>query len=270
MSLGFSIAIAAFPFFDMLDKEVEQLVQKAVESGSAESIALFNDMDAARRRLAQGVDVFARSLSSQARNDATISRSASYALVALADERMLHYSSGALHRWRERLLEYELYGSALAGQEIVSRAQTAAQGSFQDSNSAAILTPLYLAIFRSGFEGSLRGDVTGLAILINSLEQSIGTNRDRRLNMSSEIGPRRSGFSPFSMATFGILFWLLSGIGVWLALPFNSLQQAEHLTDRISSGLPVLDERLDPLTKTIGPSRLPPLQQGQSQDEPGK
>lgn len=268
MSLGFSIAIAAFPFFDLLDTEVEQLVQKAVESGSAESIALQNDMDASRRRLAQGVDVFSRSLSSQARNDATISRSAAYAMVGLADERMLHYSSGALQRWRERLLEYELYGSALAGQEIVSRAQTAAQGSYQDNNSAAVLTPLYLAIFRSGFEGSLRGDVTGLALLINSLEQSIGTHRDRRLSMASEIGPKRSGFSPFSMAAFGMLLWLLSGLGVWFALPFNSLQHADQLTDRISSGLPALDGRLKPLTKTTGPSRLPPARRDKSQNDP--
>ena len=266
MSLGFSIAIAAFPFFDLLDKEVEQLVQKAMESGSAESVALYNDMDASRRRLAQSVDVFARSLPSQARHDATISRSASYALVALADERMLHYSSGALQRWRERLLEHELYGSALAGQEIVSRAQAAAQGSYQDSNTAAVLTPLYLAILRSGFEGSLRGDVTGLSLLINSLEQSIGTHRDRRRGMATDSGPRRSGFSPFSMAAFGLLLWLLSGLGVWFALPFNSLQQADHLTDRISSGLPVLDDRLAPLTRSTGPSRLP-AQQEPNQDE---
>lgn len=264
MSVGFSIAISAFPFFDLLDQEVDQLMQKAVEAGSSESIALYADMDAARRRLAQGVEAFVRSLPSQARNDANVSRTAAYTLVGLADERMLHYSSGGLERWREKLLEHELYGSALAGQEIVSRAQTASQGSLQnDTSGNTLLAPLYLAIFRSGFEGSLRGDVTGLALLTNSLEQIIGTDRDRRVGMTAELGPTRSGFSPLSMAVFGLLLWLLSGLGVWFALPFNSLQEADRLTDRISQGLPVLDDSLGPLTDTIGPSGLPPIQDEQ-------
>lgn len=264
MSIGFSIAISAFPFFDLLDQEVDQLMQKVMEAGSSESIALHADMDATRRRLSQGVDAFVRSLPSQARNDANVSRMAAYALVGLADERILHYPAGGLERWRERLLEHELYGSALAGQEIVSRAQAAAQGSLEnDSTGITLLAPLYLAIFRSGFEGSLRGDVTGLALLINSLEQSIGTDRNRRISMASEAGPTRSGLSPLSMGVFGLLLWLLSGLGVWFALPFNSLQEAGYLTERISQGLPVLDDRLAPLTDTIGPSGLPPIQDDQ-------
>lgn len=250
MSTAFAVAINAFPFLDLLDREVETLTQKALEAG-VDNPTLYKEMDECRRRLAQGVDTFVRSLPTLVRNDANTSRAAAYALVGLVDERMLHHSIGGLERWRERLLEYELYGSALAGQEIVARAQAAAQGSsFQpDAGDVSLLAPLYLAIFRSGFEGSLRGDVTGLALLISSLEQTIGAGRDRQIEIASDAGPKRSGFSPLSMAAFGLVLWLLSGFVIWFALPFSDLQTADHLIERISRGLPALDSRFEPIVR---------------------
>ncbi len=260
MSVGFSVAIDAFPFLELLDQEVDGLVAKMLEVGSEDNTLLYTEMDASRRRLAQGIDAFIRSLPTLVRNDANTSRAAAYALVGLADERMLHYSAGGLERWRERLLEYELYGSALAGQEIVSRAQSAAQG-LHDSGKgdSSILAPLYLAIFRSGFEGSLRGDVTGLTLLINSLEQTVGANVDRRFELASDVGPRRSGFSPRFMSFFGIGLWLISGLAIWSVLSFDVLQKADYITERISRGLPVLNEDVENFLRTIGPSGLPPV-----------
>lgn len=262
MSVGFSVAIDAFPFLELLDQEVDSLVAKMLEVGSEDSTLLYTEMDASRRRLAQGIDAFIRSLPTLVRNDANTSRAAAYTLVGLADERMLHYSAGGLERWRERLLEYELYGSALAGQEIVSRAQSAAQG-FHDSNKgdSSILAPLYLAIFRSGFEGSLRGDVTGLTLLINSLEQTVGANLDRQFELATDVGPRRSGFSPRFISVFGIGLWLLSGLLIWSALSFETLERADTITDRISRGLPALDGEAEAIMRSIGPSGLPPIDQ---------
>ena len=261
MSIGFSIAIDAFPFLELLDKETEGLVEKVLEAGTDSDTVIYTEMDACRRRLAQGVDAFVRSLPTLVRNDANTSRAAAYTLVGLVDERMLHHSAGGLERWRERLLEYELYGSALAGQEVVSRAQAAAQGSYDAQQDSAVLAPLYLAIFRSGFEGSLRGDVTGLALLINSLEQTVGANHDRQAALASDVGLKRVGFSPNSMAIFGILLWLVSGFFIWFSLSFDTLQKSDQLTDRISRGLPSLDDNMGSIVRSIGPSSLPPVYQ---------
>lgn len=268
MSTGFSIAMSAFPFLDLLDKEVEALIQQAMggEAGgaigaaAADNATLYGEMNACRRRLSQGVDAFIRSLPTLVRNNANTSQAAAYALVGLADERMLHHSSGGLEGWRERLLEYELYGSALAGQEIVSRARSSAQGFDSGSGDSAMLAPLYLAVFRSGFEGSLRGDVTGLALLINTLEQAVGAGYEKQSAIASDLGPKRSGLSPTSLAIFGFVVWLFSGLLIWSALPFDTLQRADLLTARISEGLPALDEKIGSILRRAGPSGLPPIE----------
>ena len=126
MSVGFQVAVCAVPFFDLLDGEEESLAVEVAEApDAATAIAA---MDASRQRLAQAVDSVVRSLPAAVRSDLTASRAVAYALVGLVDGRMLHRPAGGLERWRERLLEFELYGSALAGQEVVAQAQTAARG----------------------------------------------------------------------------------------------------------------------------------------------
>ena len=248
MSLGFTIAINAFPFLDLLETEVESLVQKVINAGPGDTATVKNAMDATRRRLAQGIEVFVRSLPTTIRNDASLSRAAAYALVGLADERMLHYSSGGLEAWRERLLEYDLYGSALAGQEIVARAEATTQGSHLEESTdtgGQLLAPLYLAVFRSGFEGSLRGDATRLAVLTSSLEQAVGAGRDRHIQIATEAGPGRIGLAPLPTAVTGISLWLVTGFMLWLALPADSLQSAENTARDIRELSQQADKRLN-------------------------
>ena len=169
MSIGYSIAIAAVPFFDLLDDEEASLAVRVLEANDERTVAAA--MESTRRRLAHSVDAVVRSLPSAVRSDLAGSRAVAYALIGLADERMLHHPAGGLHRWRERLLEFDLYGSALAGQEIVTQARNAAHGvsgssgSASDGNAPSLLAPLYLGVFRAGFEGSLRGDTVGLSSL---------------------------------------------------------------------------------------------------------
>ena len=260
MSTGFDITIRAVPFFDLVDKEEETLAEQLLEVGNESSVA--TAMDTCRRRLAQGVDTFIRSLPTAIRNDANTSRAAAYALVALADERMLHHPAGGLNQWRERLLEFELYGSALAGQEIVTRARASAYGTMGGDDSSqgglALLAPLYLGILRAGFEGSLRGDIQGLSSLTASLEETIGSERDQPTEFTRGVRPKRIGLAPLPLAIIGLVTWLISGFGLWLTLPQNVLQEAAHIAERISAGLPVTPGTLDPLERSVGPSDLPP------------
>jgi type VI protein secretion system component VasF len=264
-AVGFAIAIRAVPFFDLLDNEEKSLASKILDAGSDSSVTLV--MDTSRRRLAQGVDAFVRSLPTAIRNDVNTSRAAAYALVGLADERMLHYPAGGLDRWRERLLEFELYGSALAGQEIVTRARASAYGAAEASRSdgggIALLAPLYLGVFRSGFEGSLRGNTLELSSLVASLEETLGAVRDRSAEIvADDVRPTRVGLSPLPLALLGIGAWLASGVGMWMTLPQDSLQEAGRIAERISAGLPVEPGALEPMSRSIGPSGLPPLEPG--------
>ena len=261
MSIGFSIAIAAIPFLDLLDREEASLAAKVLEAGDDSAVALA--MEQSRRRLAQGVDAFVRSLPSLIRSDTNTARSASYALVGLVDERMLHHPSGGLDRWRDRLLEFELYDSGLAGQEIITRARAAAYssgaspGSDADITGEALLAPLYLGVLRAGFEGSLRGDTLGLISLICSLEESIGVDRRREVRIATDTRPERFGVSPAGMAALGLGAWLLSGLLVWATLPRQPLDLAARIAQRITADLPILQEPIEPLQRSFGPSNLP-------------
>ena len=267
MSIAFDIAIRAVPFLDLLDEEVENLAGQVLESGSGPSETAA--MDVSRRRLAQGVDSFVRSLPAVVRNDVNTSRVAAYTLVGLADERMLHYPAGGLERWRERLLEFELYGSALAGQEIVSRARASTYGTVSDvddnqSGGAALLAPLYLAVFRSGFEGSLRGDVSELNTLLASLEETVSSARPRSINVAAGERPPRVGLAAAPLAAIGFSIWLACSFTLWLALSSDTLKKADHIAQRIKAGLAVTPGAAPPLDRSIGPSGLPPLEEDQA------
>ena len=256
MSIGFAIAIAAVPYFDLLDEEEESLAAQLLEAG--DEPAARSAMDRSRRRLAQGVDAVVRSLPAAARGDTATSRAVAYALVGLADERMLHHPAGGMGRWQERLLEFELYASALAGQEIVSRAQSAAYGAAGsgDGGDASQLAPLYLGVFRAGFEGSLRGDTLGLNALIASLEEAVGATRDRPAPLAAHVRPSRIGLSPVPLVALGLLAWLAGGFGVWMALPANTLDEASRIAERVAAGLAAAPAG-DPLERSVGPSGLP-------------
>ena len=263
MSIGYSIALGAVPVFDLLDAEEESLATRVLEATDDRAVAAA--MESSRRRLAQGVDSVVRSLPTAIRSDLTASRAIAYALIGLADERMLHHPAGGLDRWRERLLEFELYGSALAGQEVVTQARAAAHGvselsgSYPSRGGPSLLAPLYLAVFRAGFEGSLRGDMVGLSALIASLEEAVGARHPGAMEIAPDVRPVRIGLSPLLLAVVGLLAWLVSGFGVWLVLSGDSLAESDRLAARISAGLPASSDLLDPLDNSIGPSGLPPL-----------
>lgn len=260
MSVGFQAAVCAVPFFDLLDEEEEALADQIAEAPDPATVA--NAMEASRRRLAQGVDGVVRSLPPVLRNDLSASRAVAYALVGLADGRMLHHPAGGLDRWRERLLEIDLYGSALAGQEVVARAEAAAQGVADSpggvAGDAGALAPFYLAVFRSGFEGSLRGDTAGTQSLIASLEEAVGARRERPLEVAPDVRPKRLGVAPLPLAALGLAAWLGAGLVVWLALSGQPLADSELMADRIASGLPATGVA-EPLEHSIGPSGLPPV-----------
>ena len=266
MRIGYSIAIAAVPFLDLLDKEEGSLAEQVREAGD-ERAALVA-IEASHRRLAQGVDSVVRSLPTVVRSDQNASRAVAYALIGLADERMLHHPAGGLDRWREHLLEYELYHSALAGQEVVARARSAAHGVSRDGGAesdVSLLAPLYLAVFRAGFEGSLRGDSSGLSSLVVSLEEAVGAQRSRPVDIATESRPVRVGFSPKLLVALGVLAWLVSGFGVWHVLSHESLAESDRLAQRIASGLPASGAH-DPLLRSVGPSSLPPATERGSDD----
>ena len=262
MSIGYSIAIGAVPFFDLLDQEEESLAAQVLEASDERTVTAA--MEATRRRLAQSVDAVVRSLPSAIRSDLTVSRAVAYALIGLADERMLHHPAGGLDRWRERLLEFDLYGSALAGQEIVTQARNAAHGVAGSSDSgpasgdASLLAPLYLSVFRAGFEGSLRGDPVWLSSLIASLEEAAGAQRERSIEIAADVRPTRIGLSPMTLAALGLTVWLISGLGIWFVLASQSLADSVRIAERVSAGLPATT-LLGPLERSVGPSGLPPL-----------
>ena len=279
MSAGFEVAIQAVPFFELLDREVKAVADAVFgEEGdgdaaagpgpgdatgaagalvpAAHSRALAGVAEASRLRLAQGVDSFVRGLPAVVRNDSGAARAAAYALVGLADEKMLHYPAGGLEIWRDRLLEVELYGSALAGQEIIRQAQESAQGvgAAGQAGSAGLLAPLYLALLREGFEGSLRRDTLGLSALTTVLEETVGAVRGPSKDVAADVGPARVGVPPAPLAVSGFALWLLGSLMLWLALAGDDLAEADHMADQIDSGLPAArQERL----RTLGPSRLP-------------
>ncbi len=270
MSVGYSIAIHAVPFFELLEREVETVARAVfgdeadrapgAEAGDeaprqADERSIATAMETSRRHLAQGIDGFVRRLPAAVRSDTAASRSAAYALVGLADERMLHYPSGELPGWRNRLLESELYGSALAGQEIIRQAKASTQ-----DGAAEMMAPLYLALLREGFEGSLRGDVVGHSALVSSLEDAVGTQRGVSYDMASDAGPRRVGVPAGSLAAAAAALWLGSGLGLWWALAGGDLGEAGRLAQRIEAGLAATFDPGD--APSISPTALPPAANG--------
>lgn len=262
MSIGFEVALRAVPFFELLDREEKALAARILEAGEGSPATAA--MEVSRRRLAQGVDAFVNALPSVIRNDANIAREAAYALVGLTDERMLHHPAGGLDRWRERLLEFELYGSALAGEEIVRRARSSSHvlgraHSSVEGKDSSLLAPLYLGVLRAGFEGALRGDTLGRSSLVAALEEAVGTDRGGPVEIVTDVRPTRVGLSPFPMALLGLALWLGSGLAVWTMLSRDSLSDAERIEERVRAGLPAEPGVWDPFERSVGPSGLPPL-----------
>ena len=256
MSMGFQVAVCAVPFFDLLDEEEQSLAAQVADAADDATAAVA--MQTSRQRLAQGVDRVVRSLPAAVRGDLTASRAVAYALVGLADGRMLHHPAGGLERWRERLLEFELYGSALAGQEVVAQARAAlanAQGTPAEPGHLSSLAPFYLGVFRAGFEGSLRGDAVGLSSLIAALEDVVGAHRPRALAVPRDVRPTRAGLTPLPLVALGLTAWLVAGFAVWLALGGQSLEESDRMAERLGDGLPAATV-VDPLDYTVGPSGL--------------
>ena len=260
MSTGYAIAVAATPFFDTLDAEEETLSRQVLEANSDDR-TVSSAMESTRRRLAQAVDSVVRRLPATVRSDLPVSRGVAYALIGLADERMLHHPAGGLSRWREKLLESELYGSALAGQEIVRQARaivqgtTGAPGTTAGTGDLAVLAPLYLGMFHSGFEGSLRADAVGLSTLVGSLEEIVGAGRAASLDIATDIRPRRLGLSPTVLMGLGVATWLIIGPLVWHVVAHKPLEDARQIAERVVKGLPGNTDN-DPLKDSIGPSGL--------------
>ena len=270
MSVGFQVAVCAVPFFDLLDGEEESLAAEVAEAPDAAAVTAA--MGASRQRLAQALDSVVRSLPAPVRSDLTASRAVAYALVGLVDGRMLHRPAGGLERWRERLLEFELYGSALAGQEVVAQTRAAARGLAEGGlaegtptaglaegtptvGHPSTLAPFYLAVLRAGFEGSLRGDAVGLSSLIAALEAAVGARKDGRLEVAPDMRPTRIGLAPVPLAALGLAAWLVAGFVVWLALLGRSFEEADQMAERIAAGLPTTSVE-DPLSHSVGPSGL--------------
>ena len=258
MSIGFQVALGAVPFLDRLDEEEAALAAQVAEKPDA--VAVGAAMDACRQRLALAVDDVVRTLPSAVRGDPEASRAIAYALVGLVDGRMLHHASGGLQRWRDQLLESELYGSALAGQDVVDRARAAAHGvpdpgSDLMSGSASVLAPFYLAVFRAGFEGALRGDAVGRSALITALEEACAVHQPGRFDVPPDSRPRKWGLAPLPLAGLGIAAWLLAGFAAYFVLSGDSLADTDRLAQRLATRSAVT-EGTSPLERSIGPSGL--------------
>ena len=153
---------------------------------------------------------------------------------ALADERILHHPAGGLGAWRERLLEIELYGSALAGHEVIERAEAAAYARPEGDGPAragpGLLAAFYLGVLRSGFEGELRGDPRREA-LVAALVEAVGGPSAGPL----PTGERRyrTRVRPLALALAGLAVWLVTGAAVWWVLAAEPLRDAEALVAKL-------------------------------------
>ena len=250
MSIGYVVALSAVPFIDLLAEQESTLVAVLLGSDGepVDSHVAANAVEATRRRLIQGIDSAVRSLPASVRGDQSASKAFAYALVALADERMLHHPTGAIERWRARLLETELYDTALAGQEVVRRARASAlsdadlETGVNAMEDSSVFAPLYLALFRAGFEGSLRGDPVGLSALVASLEEATASARpaDRRTftHPPAADRPARSAVSPRSLAVIAFLVWLLGAPVLWYGVTADAFLHSASIAERLRAGLP--------------------------------
>ena len=119
----------------------------------------------------------------------------------------------------------------------------------------AALAPFYLAVFRAGFQGSLRVDAVGMSSLVASLEEAVGARTQQRFLAPPETRPKRFFLSPVPLAAFGVLVWLVAGVATWMSLSGDSLDESRRMADRIVADLPVTG-RANPLERSIGPSGL--------------
>ena len=233
MNMGLDIAIRSMGFLDLLDAEERELAARVHEAeGDERRIAAA--MDAARRRLAQEIEATIRRLPPLAGSDPGLAREIGYALAGLADERILHHPAGGLGAWRERLLEIELYGSALAGHEVIARAEAAAYARPEGEGSGRAgpggLAPFYLGVLRSGFEGELRGDPRREALIAALLE---ATGKPPAGPPPAGERRYRTRVRPLTLALAGLAIWLVTGAGVWWVLAAEPLRDAQVLLDQL-------------------------------------
>ena len=234
MSMGLDIAIVSIGFLDLLDTEERELAARVHEAEGDER-RIETAMEAARRRLAREIEATIRRLPPLVGSDPGLAREIGYALAGLADERILHYPAGGLGAWRERLLEIELYGSALAGHEVIERAEAAAYARPEGNGAAAgdgpgLLAPFYLGVLRSGFEGELRADPRREA-LVAALVEAVGCPPAGPL----PAGERRlrTRVRPLALALAGLAVWLVTGAAVWWVLAAEPLRDAEALVAQL-------------------------------------
>ena len=233
MSMGLDIAVVSIGFLDLLDAEERELAARVHEAEGDEP-RIVAAMDAARRRLAREIEATIRRLPPLVGSDPGLAREIGYALAGLADERILHHPAGGLGSWRDRLLEIDLYGSALAGHEVIERAEAAAYAR-PEANGAGrdgpgLLAAFYLGVLRSGFEGELRGDPRREA-LVAALAEAVGGPPVNPL----PAGERRSRtrVRPLYLALTGLAIWLVAGAAVWWVLAAEPLRDAQVLVEQL-------------------------------------
>ena len=83
-----------------------------------------------------------------------IYRGAQYAMAAYADEVFLHLNWAGREAWREHLLEFRLFKSHRAGEEVFERIDVL----LRDQDAAySELARVYLMVLALGFQGKFRG-----------------------------------------------------------------------------------------------------------------
>ena len=250
MNAGYAIATAAIAFFDALDEQEETLASEVLDA--SDDNAKNNSMETAGRRLAHEIDRVVRSLPGTARESAA---EVGYALAGLADERILHHPAGGLQSWQNHLLERKLYGSSLAGEHIVRNARACAREFGPKSgteDAGTTLAPLYLGIFRAGFEGALRGDGPGLANVISLLEETVGTKHHKPGALAAERRPGRFPLSPGVLIAIAIAAWTIPAALTWQVLAGDALAESERLAERLRESLGAESDRSG-LEQSFGP-----------------
>ena len=245
MSIGLDIAIRTMGFLDLLDDE-ERVLAVCVHEAEGDERRIMAAMDAARRRFAREIETTIRRLPPLAASDPGLAREIGYALAGLADERILHYPAGGLGAWRERLLETELYGSALAGHEVIERAEAAAYARPEGNGAAGagpgLLAPFYLGLLRSGFEGELRGDPRREALIAALVE---ATGKPPACSLPAGERRLRTRVRPLALALTGLAIWLVTGAAVWWVLAAEPLRDAQALVEEIDRVEQLLEARTD-------------------------
>ena len=246
MDAGYAVAACALPFIAGLEGEIAGLAGAGV--GAEGDLRIDGveapSLESARRRLAHAADAAVRALPRASAGVPGAAAAFAYGLVGLADERMLHHPAGLIEGWRARLLETELYASAIAGEEIVRRARSAARAGHDRGDDDGGLGPaFYLALMRAGFEGELRGDRGGLGELVSALEEAAGI-RGFDPSVTPEL-PRaglrvhRAAFSPGMLAGAAALVWVASAPVLWSVFAGPALAESTHMAARLRAGLDV-------------------------------